>query len=69
MDLNQALNWVDNNSEKEAVERLRSRKVAKTLAEHVRRYRHWIKKQGELTNTCTRSILGDVCENCNCKLK
>lgn len=44
MDLNQALNWVDNNSEKEAVERLRSRKVAKTLAEHVRRYRHWIKK-------------------------
>jgi len=61
-----ALEWADKNSEEQAVLRLRSRKVAQILALNVRRYRQWIKEQGEFTDTCTRAILGDVCEGCNC---
>jgi len=66
MTLQQALKWADDNSQPEAVERLRSREVAQVLAMHVRRYRLWIKEQGGYTDTCTWAILGDVCEGCEC---
>lgn len=39
MDIEEALKWADANSSPEAVERLRSRKVAKLLADEVRRLR------------------------------
>lgn len=69
MNLQQALKWAEDNSREEAIERLRSRKVAQVLAIHVRRYRVWIKEQGEFTDTCTWAILGEVCEGCECKRK
>lgn len=69
MKLEQALKWADDNSQPGAVERLRSRKVAQTLAMHIRRYRVWIKEQGEFSDTCTWAILGEVCDNCQCKRK
>lgn len=67
MNLQQALEWADDNCQPEAVERLRSRKVVKILALNIRRYRLWIKEQGEFTGTCTWAILGEVCEGCECK--
>jgi hypothetical protein len=30
------------------------------------RLREWVKLEGLRTDTCTRSILGEVCENCRC---
>ena len=69
MNLQQALKWADDNSQPEVANRLRSRKVAQVLAMHIRRYRLWIKEQGEFTDTCTWAILGDVCEGCECKRK
>jgi len=67
MNLQEALEWADDNSQPEAVERLRSREAAQILALNIRRYRLWIKEQGEFTDTCTRVILGEVCEGCECK--
>ena len=66
MNLKQALKWADDNTKDEAVDRLRSRKVAKVLAETVRTYAEWIKQQGEINNTCTRNVLGEVCGYCQC---
>ena len=65
MDLQKALKWADDNSP-EAVDRLKSRKVAQVLAMHIRRYEIWIKEQGEFTDTCTFAVLGKVCEGCKC---
>lgn len=67
MNLQEALNWADNNSGTEVVDRLKSRKVASVLAMHIRRYELWIKEQGEFSDTCTFAILGNVCEGCKCK--
>ena len=69
MNLQQALKWADDNSQPEVAERLRSRKVAQVLAMHIRRYRTWIKEQGEFSDTCTWAILGEVCDGCQCKRK
>lgn len=67
MDLQQALKWADENSRAEAVDRLRSRKVAKVLAATVRTYAAWIRQEGMASDTCTYHILGEVCEYCACK--
>jgi hypothetical protein len=67
MNLQQAIQWAKANSQPEAVNRLRSREAAHVLAQHVERYRLWIKEQGEFTDTCTWAILGDVCEGCECR--
>jgi hypothetical protein len=69
MNLQKALKWADDNSQPDVAERLRSRKVAQVLALHIRRYRIWIKEQGEYTGTCTWAILGDVCDDCTCGKK
>lgn len=69
MDIQQALKWADENAQGEAVDRLRSRKVAKVLAATVRTYADWIRDEGEQSNVCTFSVLGEVCGYCECKRK
>lgn len=69
MNIQQALKWADDNTRDEAVERLRSRKVAKVLAATVRTYAAWIRQEGMNSDTCTFHILGEVCEYCECKRK
>lgn len=61
MNLQQALKWADDNSKSEAIDRLRSRKVAYVLAATVQSYVAWIKDEGERNNTFTFNVLGEVC--------
>lgn len=37
-----------------------------TLRAKVLRYEGWIREQGEISDTCTFYILGEVCEDCAC---
>jgi len=69
MDLQQALRWADDNSCPEAVNRMRSRKVAQVLSTTIRAYINWIRKEGEISNTCTYQVLGEVCSYCECSHK
>ena len=69
MNIQQALKWADDNTRDEAVERLRSRKVAKVLAATVRTYAAWIRQEGMNSDTCTFHIVGAVCEYCQRKRK
>ena len=69
MKLSDALKWADDNSQPEVVERLRSRNVAKTLAVAVRSYADWIRDEGVRTNVCTRNIIGEICQQCECGKK
>lgn len=69
MNLQQAMKWADDNAQGKAVDRLRSRKVAKVLAATVRTYAAWIREEGERNNTCTFNVLGEVCGYCECKRK
>ena len=69
MNLQQALKWADDNAQGEVVDRLRSRKVAKVLADTVRTYAAWIQEEGERSNTCTYNVTGEVCGYCECKRK
>lgn len=69
MNLQQALKWADDNAQSEAVDRLRSRKVAQVLAATVRNYAAWIREEGERSKTCTYNMLGEVCGYCECKRK
>ena len=69
MNLEQALKWVDVNSQGEALTRLRSRQVTKILADTVRCYEKWIESQGVISHTCTWHILNKVCRHCECKHK
>lgn len=39
--------------------------LCKTKRE-IERLRAWIAEEGERTNTCTKNVLGNVCENCRC---
>lgn len=32
----------------------------------IERLREWIAEEGNRTDTCTRNVLGKVCENCRC---
>ena len=35
-------------------------------ADAISAMQHWIREQGKQSNTCTKSILGETCENCRC---
>lgn len=66
MSLQDALKWADDNSNQEAVDRMRSRQVAQILANTVRTYADYIATQGEITDTCTFNVLGVRCNHCQC---
>lgn len=36
-------------------------------ADTISAMQHWIREEGKRSNTCTKSILGETCENCQCQ--
>lgn len=36
------------------------------LWQRIGRLENWIRQEGKRTNTCTRQILNEVCEDCRC---
>jgi len=40
-----------------------------TLRKKIVRYEEWIRNEGQVSNTCTFNILGEVCEDCACHRK
>lgn len=41
-------------------------KISKSQKREIERLRAWIAEEGNRSNTCTKSVLGEVCENCRC---
>lgn len=41
-------------------------RVMNQAADEIDRLRDWIREHGKQTDTCTRHILGEVCEDCRC---
>lgn len=37
-------------------------------ADAISAMQHWIREQGKQSNTCTKSVLGEACENCRCRV-
>ena len=40
--------------------------LKKEAADEIKSLRSWIKEEGLRSNTCTKNILGKICENCQC---
>lgn len=43
--------------------------VCKAAANEIERLRDWIRAEGERTDQCTYSILGEICNGCRCERK
>lgn len=41
-------------------------KHAQSLRNEIKRLADWIADEGRRTNTCTRGVLGSVCDGCRC---
>lgn len=36
-------------------------------ADRIESLTEWIKEHGKQSNTCTKNILGEICDNCQCR--
>lgn len=45
------------------------RHPSKRAADRIEQLKDWIREAGIRTDTCTFSILGEICKECDCKRK
>ena len=65
MDIDEALICADDEWESTSVERTLAAEVRR-LREENERLRKWIRVEGDHNDTCTRQILGETCQGCQC---
>lgn len=57
------LDWLVRNEPEWAANQIRHRDK---LEDENTRLREWIQREGVITDTCTYSVLGEICEGCRC---
>jgi hypothetical protein len=45
------------------------RKLAENMESEIHDLREWIRSEGERSDVCTFSIMGEVCSTCRCERK